>query len=178
MLYCSGSSNSYAAELVDGTVCNVDTDSVTNKNLEISPDILTPVNLSDAIDDISSVNCSVQSPNMLFVVSMSAESLFIWSTRPLVILARIHRDSSSIEKCGTNSSIIWHAESRQFAVNTTKNYILVYALESYQPAYVADSAPASKAGLNLIRCIDYKVVTQGFYKHTAPFKGYFYLYLC
>ncbi|RMZ85841.1 hypothetical protein DV737_g404, partial [Chaetothyriales sp. CBS 132003] len=72
--------------------------------------------------------CSSRHDHLL--ASISACDLFIWSTRPTVVLAVYRRSGKSIESYGANKSVIFKPDSTVVAVHTERGYLLTFAIES------------------------------------------------
>ncbi|RMD40387.1 hypothetical protein DV735_g4761, partial [Chaetothyriales sp. CBS 134920] len=72
--------------------------------------------------------CSSRHDHLL--ASISASGLFIWSTRPTVVLALYRRSDKSIESYGPNKSVIFKPDSTVVAIHTERGYLLIFAIES------------------------------------------------
>ncbi|RMZ75708.1 hypothetical protein DV738_g5316, partial [Chaetothyriales sp. CBS 135597] len=64
------------------------------------------------------------------LTSITASDLFIWSTRPTVVLALYRRSDKSIESYGLNKSVILKPDSTVVAIHTERGYLLTFAIES------------------------------------------------
>ena len=64
--------------------------------------------------------------------SITATSLFIWSTRPMVILASYQRSAKSIQAYGQNLTVIFKPDASIVVVRTEQSYLITFSVESDQ----------------------------------------------
>lgn len=77
-----------------------------------------------------SIVAVVKSRNANLFATATANSLYLWSSRPDVIISKVSRSSSTLEEDGINLDLIWKPDSSMIAVITDKGFLHFYDLVS------------------------------------------------
>ncbi|KAI9489868.1 RIC1-domain-containing protein [Zychaea mexicana] len=79
--------------------------------------------------DIVSVEAS---PHASLFVSCTSTAVYLWSVKPTAVLSFVERSEKHIHEFGTNKHIMWKPDASAIVVMTTKNYLLLYAILSFE----------------------------------------------
>lgn len=69
-----------------------------------------------------------RSPDGKFFVTATSDVLFLWSSKPTVVVSKIHRSREHVDAEGKNAVVTWRPDSTALAVKTSKSFIHVYEL--------------------------------------------------
>ncbi|KAI9224601.1 RIC1-domain-containing protein [Blastocladiella britannica] len=63
-----------------------------------------------------------------FFATLGARAVYLWSTRPTVVVAKTYRSPPHLTEHGPNARVVWKDDSTQIAVVTTGGALLLYDL--------------------------------------------------
>ncbi|KAI8142660.1 RIC1-domain-containing protein [Fennellomyces sp. T-0311] len=79
--------------------------------------------------DIVSVEAS---PHASLFVSCTTTAVYLWSVKPTAVLSFVERSEKHINEFGANKHIMWKPDATAIVILTTKNYLLLYAILSFE----------------------------------------------
>lgn len=74
--------------------------------------------------------CTTRSDHLF--ASITASSLYVWSTRPVVVLASYQRSVKSIGSYGQNQAVLFKPDASIVVVRTDQSYLITYSVEGEQ----------------------------------------------
>ncbi|KAI8993372.1 RIC1-domain-containing protein [Pilobolus umbonatus] len=75
-------------------------------------------------------------PNASMFITVTRTAFYVWSIKPITVLSFIKRTEKHILEFGENMNSIWKPDTSAFVIQTTKNFLLLYTLISYdQPSF-------------------------------------------
>ncbi|GAA5814889.1 hypothetical protein MFLAVUS_008392 [Mucor flavus] len=64
-------------------------------------------------------------------ITCTRTAIYLWSVKPTTVLAFVERSQKHIEEFGENKEIIWKPDGSAIVIQTSNNYLLLYAIISY-----------------------------------------------
>ncbi|CAO0800336.1 unnamed protein product [Mucor circinelloides] len=64
-------------------------------------------------------------------ITCTRNGIYLWSVKPTTVLAFVERSDNHVEEFGENIEVIWKPDATAIVVHTKNNYMLLYAIISY-----------------------------------------------
>ncbi|KAI7899477.1 RIC1-domain-containing protein [Cokeromyces recurvatus] len=80
----------------------------------------------------SNIVCIRPSYYTSLYITCTRNAIYLWSVKPNVVLSFVERSEKHVEEFGENVEIIWKPDASALAIQTSKNYLLLYAINSYE----------------------------------------------
>ncbi|RUP50767.1 hypothetical protein BC936DRAFT_137725, partial [Jimgerdemannia flammicorona] len=64
-------------------------------------------------------------------VTLTPDAIHLWSAKPTVLVSKVDRTPKHVTDFGENRSIIWKPDATSIVIVTSKNYLLLYTIQTF-----------------------------------------------
>ncbi|KAI8987265.1 RIC1-domain-containing protein [Mycotypha africana] len=124
---------------LNGIASQITVDNILEKELENSQ------NEEQSNTFLSSSDLVTVQPSQhaFLYITCTRNAIYLWSVKPNTVLAFVERSKSHVKEFGENLRVIWKPDTASVVVQTTNNYLLLYAILSYDQTSFEFSFPNS-----------------------------------